>query len=107
MVILGVLLLVLSVATIALILQMKENLMTQTEDLRAAIAELNSDLSAAITRVEDKIASLGEPDPDLSADIQALKDASSALEGLVAAPTPDPDPTPDPVPDPTDPPTPT
>jgi hypothetical protein len=63
---------------------LQERFMTQIDDLRAAIAQVGTDLGEAIARVDAKVSSLGEPDPDLTADIDALKAVSASLDNLVA-----------------------
>lgn len=62
--------------------------MGQVDDLRAAIAQVATDLQEATDRVLAKIAELGEPDADLSAEITNLGDISARLDGLVAGEVP-------------------
>jgi hypothetical protein len=64
--------------------QMETRFMAQIDDLRAAIAQVGTDLGEAVSRVEAKITELGEPDPDLTADIANLRSVSSQLDSLVA-----------------------
>lgn len=75
--------------------QMEDRLMAQIDELRTAIEQVGTNLSAAVTRVEEKIAELGEPDPDLTADIARLQDIGSQLEDLADEDTPDVVPPPD------------
>lgn len=80
---------------IALVVQAltdRRSLMAQIDDLRAAIAQVSTDLQEATARVLAKIAELGEPDADLSADIAALGQIGSDLDALVAGPVPPPEP---------------
>lgn len=84
MIALGVLIVAGAGITLYSIDQLKERLMGQVEDLRAAIAQVGTDLGEAVARVSDKIDSLGEPDPDLSADIANLQGISSQLDALAA-----------------------
>jgi hypothetical protein len=80
-------------------LRNQEDLMSQVSDLRAAIAQMGTDLGEAITRVEAKIANLGEVDPDLTADIASMREASMKLDALAADPAA-PEPAPVPAPEP-------
>ena len=59
-----------------------ESIVGQTEDLRAAVAQVGVDLGEAVARVEAKIVALGEPDADLSADIAKLKEFSATLDSI-------------------------
>lgn len=72
--------------------------MAQVDDLRAAIAQVATDLQEATDRVLAKIAELGEPDADLSAEISNLGDISTRLDGLVAGEIPPPAPPQDELP---------
>lgn len=92
--------LVATVVITCMLTDIKEALVAQTEDLRAAIGDLADhqrqlgvDLGEAVDRVEAKLAALGEPDPDLTADIASIRgvsdqlaDASSRLDALAAGP---------------------
>lgn len=60
-----------------------ETLMSQTEDLRAAITDLGTDLSEAVTRIETKLA---DADVDLSAEIDQLRSFGDSLDALGADP---------------------
>lgn len=73
---------------VATTVYLRRQIVAQTEDLRAAVAQLGTDVGEAIARVEAKISSLGEPDPDLTADIAAIKDASARLDRLAEEPAP-------------------
>lgn len=79
---------------------MEEMLVAKIDDLRAAIAQVGANLTAAVARVEAKMAELGEPDPDMTGDIAKLQDISTQLENLADDTTPDEVPPPDPEADP-------
>jgi hypothetical protein len=64
-----------------------EKLMSQTEDLRTAIAELGTDLGEAVTRIEAKLA---DADVDISAEIAQLHAFGDSLDALAADPAADP-----------------
>lgn len=73
----------------------EERLMAQIDDLRAAIEQVGTNLTAAVTRVEAKITELGGVDPDLSGDIARLQEIGGQLEDLADSDTPDTVPPPD------------
>lgn len=58
--------------------------MAQIDDLRAAIAQVGTDIAEAVDRIQARLAALGEPDPDLSADIARLGELSSQIDALGA-----------------------
>src|SRR5687768_13265839 len=64
-----------------------EILMTQNEDLNAAIAQVGTDLGEAVTRIEAKLA---EADVDLTDEIAQLRGYSDQLDGLGADPVEEP-----------------
>lgn len=81
-----------------------KKIMTQMDDLNAAISSLVSDVQAQVAATQaliDKITAAGV-EADLTDEIQAVKDASAALEksttdaeGIATAPVSPPEPAPD------------
>jgi hypothetical protein len=74
--------------------QLERHVMTQLEDLQAAIAQVGVDLGEAATRIEAKLA---EGNPDLSDEIATLRGYGETLDSIAADPVePPPDPEPEP-----------
>jgi hypothetical protein len=66
-----------------------EKLMSQTDDLRSAIADLGTDLTEAVERIETKLAN-ADADVDLTAEIDQLRSFGTQLDSLGTDPeTPD------------------
>lgn len=56
--------------------------MAKIDDLRAAIAQVGTDLSEAIDRVTARLADIGGPDVDFTEDINRLNEFSTRLDSI-------------------------